>query len=671
MGGWLSPLFLLGAALAAAPWLLHRMRRPQGRRMPFSSLMFVPTTTARQVPRRRVEHRLLMLLRAAALLLLAGAFARPYDETPAAPAGTPEAPTRHVIAVDQSYSMAAPGRMAAARRAALEILDELAPGDRVGLVGFGRRARVLVPLGGDQAKAAVEAALRRLEPGWEGTDYGAALQAAGALLEEEGRVSGAGTVHLVSDMQAAGLAVADPTWRLPGVVHLRPVPVGTGRPDNLAVEELAVEERALDDGGRHLRVRARIRSWAAAPQTAAVRLRVGDTLAADQRVRLLPGHAATAAFELPWDGQRPVSGWVELDADELARDDRRYFVRKPRPQQPLWWLQGSANEQSSEALLRLALPDAADMPWRLVAVVAARLAAVQTAPAAVIAAGLDGLDAAAAAGLASYVQKGGRLLLVLEEAARPEPLNGLLAAAGIRVGAPVEVVGGARLGPVDFGHAALAAFSGTRFNDFSQLRFVRFHRVETSGPQASVLAWLSGAEEAYPGIVEGRMGAGRVLLWSAGVELQRSNLARSPRFVPLLHEALGYLVEAPAEAASYGVGQMLELPDGAGAVELRTASGPLPLQSGPVPQPGLAHWQTASGPQWAAVNIEAAESDPAPVSAAELALRFGGAEAAPLVTDAAAQQARRREWGHWLMLGLVLLLIGESAYAGRLARRQK
>ena len=74
----LTPLFLAGAALVAAPFLIHQIRRPEREPLRFSSHMFVPNIQREVIERKRVQHLLLLLLRMAMLILLAAAFSRPY-----------------------------------------------------------------------------------------------------------------------------------------------------------------------------------------------------------------------------------------------------------------------------------------------------------------------------------------------------------------------------------------------------------------------------------------------------------------------------------------------------------------------------------------------------------------------------------------------------------------
>ena len=100
----LYPAFLIGALAAAIPIVLHLLRRDVAPEVPFTAVRLLRRSPLEQTRRRRLRDLLLLAARVAALMLLAAAFARPY--LTAAAAG----PALEIIAVDRSYSMAAPGQ---------------------------------------------------------------------------------------------------------------------------------------------------------------------------------------------------------------------------------------------------------------------------------------------------------------------------------------------------------------------------------------------------------------------------------------------------------------------------------------------------------------------------------------------------------------------------------
>ena len=102
----LSPLFLVAAAAAAAPIVLHLLHRRNPKPFPFSTLRFLQAAVAKTRRSHHVTQFLILLLRVLIILLLALAFARPR-----LPAGgfLPEGPRTLVLVVDSSASRSGTG----------------------------------------------------------------------------------------------------------------------------------------------------------------------------------------------------------------------------------------------------------------------------------------------------------------------------------------------------------------------------------------------------------------------------------------------------------------------------------------------------------------------------------------------------------------------------------
>src|SRR5215470_4569467 len=177
----LNPLFLIGAAAATLPVLVHLVRRTRARRLQFPSLMFLRRIEQKTIRRRRLRNIVLLVMRCAALLLLALAFARPYFPGLSSSAAGPRE-VRSVILLDSSYSMLYPGVFDRARRAARDIVSSAERDEKLALVSFSGVSDVLMPFTEDRAQANV--ILESLAPGLGTTDYLQAIQAADSLLRD-------------------------------------------------------------------------------------------------------------------------------------------------------------------------------------------------------------------------------------------------------------------------------------------------------------------------------------------------------------------------------------------------------------------------------------------------------------------------------------------------------
>ena len=484
---------------------------------------------------------------------------------------------------------------------------------------------------------------------------------------------------------------ATSSWRLASGIALDPIVIGREHPPNWAVEELAA--RPLRDD--QVQIRARLRNWSGdADRPVEAKLVINEAEVASRSRTLLPGSASQIAFSHPWDGLQPLTGYVEIAADALTRDDRRYFALNPQQRHRVAVVPERGTRRSYDRLVRAAVPKAVDLPWDLTSTswskLARQLDEPRDKPRIVIAADLNDVDERLEEKLQTYIRDGGHLFLPLSPRTSAAPLNRLLGpAAGVRLEGTrfpsAEVVAFAQLAWVDLEHRIFYAFRGARFNDFSALRFYNYHLLHCVAPAAVLARFRTESAESDPAIVEVTRGAGSILLWAGGIDLDWSTLPKSPRFVPLLHETLHYLTAERSSRPDYTVGDPATLP-------MREWDAPPPWQAdmlssgGEVQKialkagdrrhlelPGLLRWRPAdyaAEERVEAINIAAAESNPARLSPAEFALRLCDAPTALRAADhATAEQTAQREYGRaavGLLFGLLLL---ESWYTAHLARQ--
>ena len=299
-------------------------------------------------------------------------------------------------------------------------------------------------------------------------------------------------------------------------------------------------------------------------------------------------------------------------------------------------------------MLKAAVPESAD--WRLIW-------SGELMGSAVIAE-----DVTAVSEFAKYVEEGGALFLPLRKDADIQSVNALLARANIRVSG-VEDAGYAALAWVDLEHPIFRPFRGARFNDFSSVRYENYH-VLTADSSAVVLAKY---DDLMPAIVEGKIGEGRIVVWGGGMGFDRSNLARTPRFVPLLHETLRYLSGDREIETDYLVGDAISAPD-----EVKRVMGPEGSDSvvGDARifyAPGVYQWDT----QIAAINVADRESDLTRITPAEFEIRLCDA---PVLFQRDGKQSADLsivyEYGRWVLGFLLALLVIEHFYAAYLSARE-
>ena len=296
----LSPLYLVGAALVALPIVLHLLRRDVAPPVPFTAVRLLRNTAVDRSRRHRLRDLLLLAARVCALLLLAASFARPYV------AGAVTTGRTTVVAVDRSFSMAAPGRMERARALAWEAVDAAA-GDRIAIVAFDDRADVLaVPGTAADARAAVSG----VAAGYGATRYAAAFDKAAELLANEPQ----GRLVIVSDLQRGGFDAGGAV--LTEGIDLLVRDAG-GPATNVSVSAAAL------DGARRRAV-ATGRNHGDTARTVTVRATIGTAPAVTKRVSIAGGDAAEVVYDAP-----PAAPTLRVTIDDgegYAADNERFAV---------------------------------------------------------------------------------------------------------------------------------------------------------------------------------------------------------------------------------------------------------------------------------------------------------------------------------------------------------
>lgn len=620
MGGisFLYPVFLIGAAAAAVPILLHLLKRETAPPLPFSAVRFLKRAPEDRSRRKRLRELLLLALRVSALALLAAAFARPYLTGGASgPSGVT------IVAVDTSFSLSSPGRFDRIRALAREAIDTAESGHLVGVVAFSDEAAVVAEPSLD--RGAARGAVDRLEPGFGGTRYRGALDRANAAVG--GR---RGTVVLVTDLQRTGWR-ADAEGAVPAEVAVRVVDVGD-LPSNLAVTTLARES------GHGVAV---VRNGGAGARKGRLRLSVDDRPVAAKSFELEPGTLVDVAFDV----ELPSRGVARASIDDptgYAADDSRYLVLDPPAPAAVLVVTPTGNLANDALYFDRALDALEDgSRFRLQATSGGALADSAEKLASVAAVALlstHGLDRRAGDTLRSFVERGGGLLLAAGDDIEPGMLTSLLgdmapAAAATRGGSTSPVT----LAPIDARHPIVRPFGALRAN-LGQVRFRRTLAIDDGGWQA-IARFSDGAAA----LVERRAGRGRVMFFASDLDNSWNDFPLQPTFVPFLHETMRYLTNDRREASAFVVGD---------------------APAGVPRRPGVA--TIGNPPRRVAINADPRESDPGRLTEDEFLESLRRAESAEEVEAPSMGRQAEAEQGYWrYALAFVLVALMVEGIVGR------
>ncbi|HEY2434769.1 MAG TPA: BatA domain-containing protein [Vicinamibacterales bacterium] len=680
--GFVTPLVLLGLGALAVPVFVHLIQRERKRVVEFPSLMFLRRIPYQSVRRRRIRDVVLLLMRLAALALIVLAFARPFFRRDTLAAAAQNGAREMVILVDASYSMGYGDRWQKAQAAARDAVARLATGDKASLVFFATGADVAVRSAADQGRLAAAVAAGKVGAG--ATRYAPALKLAGSLLSESPLPRR--EVVLVSDFQRRGWEQSPgrDDLKLPDRTELTIVNVASGETANLAVTPVSLQRTRFENHDR-VAVTAGLVNHSSKPiSNVNLTLEVDGNAIQSLPVSAAANGSASVTFAPFTVASRNMRATVRLPHDALDRDNVFHFVVSPSEPVHVVVVDRAGAEGEALYLTRaLAIGEAPRL--ELTPRTPATFSDADTRTAQVIVLNDVQVSDELADRLGRFVSAGGGLLIAAgPHATWPAHAGAVVPALlGDVVDRTTSVP--SRLGALEFSHPVFELFRAPRSGDFSAARFYGYRA--TGQPAGQVLARFDDGTAA---LLERKVGAGRVLVWTSTLDLSWNDMPVKAVFLPFVQTLTKYLADYSEAPASLTVGQVIPAPRRAGLraastsrggtvavapsgarVSVETEDGALELG-----EQGFYDVRTqGAGADSATVlasNVDLSESDLTPMDPRELQAAIAGratgsasgvGEARP---SAEAQAQAQRLWWYLLVAG-GLLLAGETLLANRLS----
>lgn len=692
----LAPLMLLGALGIAVPVAIHLIGRQRAKVVRFAAFDFLMGTRRETARRFRLRELALLAIRALICLAVPLILAKPFAMCTARGPEVARGPQAAVIVIDDSFASGLQVDGASvidrAKARAASILEQLGPEADVAILRSAEGAAGTTELSRDHIR--LRDSIQAIRPSARPADTWDALRRAGQLLEASSHQRR--TVYLVSILAASGFPDDDtPPWPAATGPALVPVPLLEDHaPDNLAVTGVTVE-RDPASGSRGVRVLAELVNLGAAPVVDhGIGLRIEGRVVARGQVSLGPGERQVKQFlaSLP-TGSRFADVVVELDDDALPIDNRRYARTELREEVRVLLVNGDPRTVRYEDELfyleaALRPGDRGDSGAVLTSVTVDELAGARLADFdVIILANARALRRELVARLATWIAAGGGLMVTVGsnvdadaygrvmKPLLPQTLRSVLDVSyGSRGAERTERA--LRLTKWESEHTLFSVFS----QDAPGLREARFDKIFLLGPttrveERKVLARYTNGAVA---LVEGRVGDGRVLLYTSTIDRDWNDLAIHPGFLPLMQRAARYLARKHdrGRRADALVGRSAALPVTAGVtrIEVRGPEGARTILEGErlaerssvrftgTERPGFYRvWATDESGEARrrvesefAVNLDPRGSDLTPVAPERLPTGSSGEVRDP------DQHRRRIELWHAIAAGLLLLLVVES-----------
>jgi len=668
--GLFAPWFLAGLVGVGLPLYLHLLKKLKTTPKPVPSLMFFESRTVSSTHHRRLRYYLLLSLRLAFLVLLILAFANPFINRSA----SAFASNRLVLlVVDNSFSMRAGTRLADAKAAAMRVLAGKGAA-RAQVAAFGSELQLMNPQPTED-QSALRAAVQAVQPGDGHGNFAELAHAVRAMAES---IHTPIELDLFSDMQRSELAGTFSDMALPSNVQLITHAVIAKAQPNWTVESVDAPGQVWGKDAKPVHVQAVIAGFGTPAARRTVSLVANGKTTATKPVDVPANGRATVDFpalEVPYGFNRCE---VRIDsADGFPADDlRRFAVERSDPQKAL--LIHGYNDTRSPLYVRAALSSAAESAFTLESLAVNEAADRQPSNYAfIILSDLNNPPSILENALTQYVRAGGSLFI----------------AAGTSAGARSQI-------PI-FGAHIIETRDYTRIPD----RFMAVGSSDSSYPAVAKAEGWPGVKFFYalnvdpgnarvivrlgdqtPLLLEKRIGEGRVVLFTSGLDNLTNDFPLEPAFVPFIEQTARYLAGSERQGGARPVDAYFELrnaKDQTQPVEVTNPEGKRPLslseaksaQLFRLTEAGYYQFRLANGRQdEVGVNPDPKESNldviPDDVLALWQGKRDQSSQEATAPGAATSRKIPQTLWWYVMLLALASAL-AESALASRYLGTQR
>jgi hypothetical protein len=372
---------------------------------------------------------------------------------------------------------------------------------------------------------------------------------------------------------------------------------------NLAVADLNVQPRIVAASST-ARITARIANHSTAARDVSAALSLDGIQKATKDVHLDAGETAAVTFNIQFPDAGPHRAALDIGADALPLDNRRYLALDAVEALPVLIADGSpsANSyRSGSGFLAAALQPSDESVVRPTVIDAHALSTADLSRHRVLVlANVARVDRALAEKLEQFVASGRGLLVAPGSLAEAGDYNNALFQEG-RYLLPAKLNAVIRAQPNAPNRVSATATWRAELAELIQAQVQSWWRLAPGANTFTLATFASGD----PLLVARRLGDGRVLQTALPLDNSWSDLPIHPVFVPLVHEMIYELALSTQASRNLAVGD------------------PSPARDVKTDEPGVF---TTAG-RALAVNLDAAESDLAPLAAAqrELIARWLGA----------------------------------------------
>jgi hypothetical protein len=506
--------------------------------------MFFERRTQSSIKHHRLRYLVLFTLRTLLIVLIVLAFAHPYIQQKLLPLQRSGQIT--VLAIDNSLSMRANGRLDQAKRLAKAEVAGLKPSERAEVLAFGSRVQVMSEITDDHGP--LDGGIDAIEATDARTSFAELTRSLRSIAQATKQPL---DVQLYSDMQQTGMPANFNDLKLNAQVRLQTHPIDSRPVPNFAVENVVAPRRVYD--AKKSRVEVTVVGFNNPKSTRRVTLILNQREIETKSVEVPAGGRATVEFtslDVPFGLNK---GAVRIDsADALPNDDTFYFsVERVEPRHALFVHE--ADSTRGLFFFQTALQASGEAAFVIDPATLEQTANMSPASYAfVVLSDVSNISPNFENQLRDYVRRGGSVLIALGRQA--------MATSKVPV-ADTKVEGSSyaarenerfeTTGWLDTGHPSI--LKDSRWDD------VKFYQAIRVNPgKARVAARLT---DGTPLLLDEQLGEGHVLVFTSTFDNLANDFPLHKSFVPFVSRTAQYLGRLTDEPPSVPVGSFAELRD--------------------------------------------------------------------------------------------------------------
>jgi hypothetical protein len=581
------PWMLGWLAAAAAPIILHLLRKQKYREVPWAAMQYLLAAMRKNSRRIQIEQWLLLAVRTLLIVLLVMAVTEPGCEQAGVKFGSGDR-AHKVLVVDGSFSMAYKptdkSRFDRAKDLAARIVEESNQGDGFTLVLMGSPPRVVVgspafekrdfraeidnlrlPQGGGDLTATLAAVeevvkrARREQPRLAREDIFFLTDLGRTSWAPEGRSAAA-----TAEFRARSEQLSKP----PATLYV--IDLGQAGSENAAITSLASVE-PFATVARDVTLEAEVRNFGRQSRPhQLVELFVDGRRAGEEYVDLEPSAKATVAFPYRFDTPGDHAVELRLAPDLLAIDNHRWLSLPVKEQLRVLCVNGKpaggAFRGATDYLVVALSPgsDANDRGMVRTDVVpeSGLLEADLASYDCVFVADVAQFTSNEAGVLESYLKQGGGLVFFLGDQVQADSYNRRLSgnsSDGARV-LPVTLgdkspQGQYRFNPLGYEHPLVRAFRDQEQAGLLTTPVYRYFKLHV--PENSQAKVALAFDDGDPAIVEEPIARGRSIVVATSADVSWTTMPVWPSYLPIVQELLAWAVRGQLSEHNMLVGQPL------------------------------------------------------------------------------------------------------------------